>query len=200
MKVGCIILAGGKGKRLGIDKSWAEIRGKTLLQRAISNLEFLDSEIVIVKAPGAELPPIRSGARLRVVQDSVSGKGPMEGIFTGLSHSRYQYNLVVACDMPLLNRDLLKYMASFAGNFDAVVPRLGPHLEPLHAVYDKHCTLEIEKLLSQDALKVDSLFSRVRTRFVGPAEIDRFDETHNCFLNINVPVDLITAERLLGRN
>ena len=200
MKIGSIILAGGKGERLGTQKSWAELGRVTLLQRAISNLEFLDSEIIVVKAPGAELPPVVTGISFKVVSDSVGGRGPLEGILTGLSHSRYSYNLVTACDMPLLNKDFVKYLSSVAGGFDAVVPRVGPHLEPLHAVYSKRCIMEIEKLLAQDKLKVDALFDRVRTRFIEPVEIDRFDETHMCFMNINTRADLVKAEGLLGRS
>jgi molybdopterin-guanine dinucleotide biosynthesis protein A len=102
--------------------------------------------------------------------------------------------------MPLLNKDFVRYLASSAGGFDAVVPRVGPHLEPLHAVYSKRCIMEIKELLVQDKLKVDGLFDRVRTRFIGPAEIDRFDEAHLCFMNINTPADLVKAEGLLGRS
>lgn len=60
--------------------------------------------------------------------------------------------------------------------------------------------MEIEKLLAQDKLKVDALFDRVRTRFIEPVEIDRFDETHRCFMNINTRADLVKAEGLLGRS
>ncbi len=200
MKIGSIILAGGKGERLGVQKSWAELGKVTLLQRAISNLEFLDSEIIIVKAPGAELPPVVTGTAMTVVSDSVGGKGPLGGILTGLSNSGYSYNLVTACDMPLLNKDLIKYMVSVAEGFDVVVPRIGPHLEPLQAIYSRRCIGEIENLLAQDKLKVDALFDRVRARFIEPVEIDRFDKAHLCFTNINTQADLVKAERLLGRS
>jgi len=200
LKTGCVILAGGKGRRLGREKAWVELGGSSLLQRAVSNLEFLNSEIVIVKAPEGELPPVSAGVNLKVVQDSVSGKGPLAGIFTGLVNSKYRYNLIVACDMPLLNRGLVKYMISIAKGYDAVVPRLGKYLEPLQAVYSKDCISEIEKLLAQDRLKVDGLFSGVRTRFVESAEIERFDAAHLSFMNINTPTDLKKAEGLLGRS
>jgi molybdopterin-guanine dinucleotide biosynthesis protein A len=200
MKTGCIILAGGKGRRLGREKAWVDLGGSSLLQRAVSNLEFLNSEIVIVKAPEGKLPPVLAGVNLKVVQDSVGGKGPLAGILTGLVNSKYRYNLVIACDMPLLNRGLVKYIASIAEEYDTVVPRVGPHLEPLQAVYSKDCILEIEKLLAQDRLKADGLFGRVRTHFVESAEIERFDPAHLSFMNINTPADLKKAEGLLGRS
>lgn len=200
MKTGGIILAGGKGRRLGREKAWVELGGSSLIQRAVSNLEFLNSEIVIVKAPEGELPPISARVNLKVVQDSVGGKGPLAGIFTGLVNSKYRYNLVTACDMPLLNKDLAKYLASIVEDYDAVVPRLGPHVEPLQALYSKDCIGEIEKLLEQDRLKVDGIFSRVRTRFVESAEIERFDPLHLSFMNVNTLADLKKVKGLLGRS
>lgn len=200
MKTGCIILAGGKGRRLGREKAWVELGGSSLLQRAVWSLEFLNSEIVIVKAPEGELPPVSARVNLRVVQDSVGGKGPLAGIVTGLLNSKYSYNLIIACDMPLLNRDLVKYIASVVQDYDAVVPRLGQHLEPLQAIYSKDCIVEIEKLLAQDRLSAIDIFDRVRTRFVESAEIERFDAAHLSFMNINTPSDLKKAEGLLGRS
>jgi len=166
----------------------------------VSNLRFLNSEIVIVKAPGAEIPPVSASVNLKVVQDSVTGKGPLVGILAGLVSSRYRFNLIVACDMPLLNRELVKYLISIAEDYDAVVPRLGPYMEPLQAVYSKDCILEIQKILAYDSLKVDSLFSRVRTRFVESVDIERFDPSHLSFMNINTLADVKNAERLLGRS
>jgi molybdopterin-guanine dinucleotide biosynthesis protein A len=200
LRTGCIILAGGQGRRLGREKAWVELGGKSLLQRAISNLEFLNSEIIIVKAPEGKLPPVSVGVNLKVVQDSVGGKGPLAGILSGLVNSKYCYNLIVACDMALMNKDVVKYMLSIAKGYDAVVPRLGKHLEPLQAVYSKDCISEIEKLLAQNnRLKVAGLFSQVRTRFVESVEIERFDAAHLSFLNINTPTDLKKAEGLLER-
>ena len=200
MKTGCVILAGGKGRRLGREKAWVELDGKSLLQHAVSNLEFLNSEIVIVKAPEGELPPVSAGVNLKVVQDSVGGKGPLAGILWGLVNSKYRYNLIVACDMPLLNKDLVKYMISSVEDYDAVVPRLGKYREPLQTVYSKDCISEIEKQLKQDRLKVDGLFSEVRTRFVESSEIERFDAAHLSFMNINTLADLKRAEGLVGRS
>lgn len=145
-------------------------------------------------------PPVLAGVNLKVVRDSVGGKGPLAGILSGLVNSKSRYNLIVACDMPLINRDLVRYLVSSAKGYDAVVPRLGKHMEPLQAVYSQDCISEIEKLLAQDRLKVEGLFSGVRTRFVESAEIERFDAAHLSFMNINTPADLKKAEGLLERS
>ncbi|MEI9479371.1 MAG: molybdenum cofactor guanylyltransferase [Deltaproteobacteria bacterium] len=201
MKTGCIILAGGKGRRLGQEKSWVEVGGSTLLQRAVSHLEFFNSEIIIVKAPEGKLPAVSSVVNLKVVQDYVGGKGPLAGLLAGLVNSQYKNNLLVACDMPFLNKDLIRYLASLTdGDYDAVVPRMGQYLEPLQAIYSKNCIPEIEELLAQDKLNVDGLFNRMRTRFVVPSEIEPFDPKHLSFININTPADLEKAEAILGKS
>ena len=197
MKTGGIILAGGKGTRLGMQKAWAELGGCTLLQRAVFNLEFLGSEIIIVKAPGASLPPVISCLNLKVAEDPVTGKGPLAGILAGLSASNYRQNLVVACDMPLLYRELLTYIITASSGFQAAIPRFGQQLEPLQAVYSKDCTPEIEKLMNGDRLKVDYLFPLVRTHFIEMSDIERFDPQHLSFMNINTLTDLDNASKFI---
>ena len=200
MKTGCIILAGGKGRRFGRDKAWVELGGQSLLQRAVSNLEFVSDEIIVVKAQQQKLPLISARVKLRVVTDAVSGKGPLAGIYTGLANSAFLYNLVVACDMPFISQALVKYMIKAVPGYDVTIPRLGEWLEPLQAVYSRGCIAEIKKLLAADELKIDRLFGRVGTRYIESAEIERFDPQHLSFLNINTPDDLVKAEGLLGRS
>jgi len=120
------------------------------------------------------------------------------GIYTGLTASDSFYNLVVACDMPFLNRGLLQYMIQIADSFDVVVPRLGNMVEPLHAVYSKNCLAPAESLLKQGNLSVYQLFPLVKVRYVEAEEIDRFDPQHLSFFNINTEADLETARKLAG--
>ncbi len=199
MKAGGIILAGGKGSRLGREKCGLEIAGITLLQRVVDSLEPIAGEIlIVVKAAGGQPPSLASRAGLRVVEDKVSGKGPLAGIAAGLAGSTYKLNLVVACDQPLLNRGLLEYLVSAADGYEAVIPRIGDKLEPLQGVYSRDCIDAIENLLSEDKRKIDNLFSLVRTRFIEAEEIERFDPQHLSFFNINTQADLEKAEKLLA--
>jgi len=100
LAVGCIVLAGGKGLRLGQDKALEIIGNRSLLERVISYLNFFNSDIIIVTAPNQSYPQLGGYPKLRVVTDIYPGKGPLGGIYTGLKASDSFYNLVVACDMP----------------------------------------------------------------------------------------------------
>ena len=200
MEIGCVVLAGGKGLRLGRDnKASATIDGESLLQRVVSSLSFLNSDIIVVIAKGQQLPPLADYPKLRIVTDAYVAKGPLVGIYSGLLASDSFYNLVVACDMPFLNRNLIGYMLEISADFDLVIPRLGDMVEPLHAVYSMNCLRAIEKLLDSGNLKTGSLLNRVRVRYVEAGEIDRFDPEHLSFFNINTEAELRGAEELAKR-
>jgi molybdopterin-guanine dinucleotide biosynthesis protein A len=194
--ISCIVLAGGKGLRLGRDKASEIVGDSSLLQRVISSLSLFDSEIIIVTADEQSLRQSFGYTKLKIVADAYPGKGTLGGIYTGLAASDSFCNLVVACDMPFLNHDLLRYLIQFSPAFDVVVPRLGNMTEPLHAVYSKDCLVSIRSLLKRDVLSVLELFPLVRVRYVEAEEIKRFDPKHLSFFNINTEADLNRAREL----
>ena len=196
LDISCIVLAGGKGVRLGQNKAREVVGNRSLLQRVISVLSFFNSDIIIVTAPNQSFSQLIDYPKWRVVTDIYPGKGPLGGIYTGLAASDSFYNLVVACDMPFLNQALLRYMVQISASFDLVIPRLGHRMEPLHAVYSKGCLAPIEGLLKQGNLTVTELFNLVRVRYVDAEEINRFDPKHLSFFNINTGADLVTAREL----
>ena len=196
MDIGSIVLAGGKGLRLGHEKTLETVGNESLIQRVLFSLSFFNSDIIIVTAAKQSLPQFFDYPKLRVVTDAYPGKGPLGGIYTGLAASDSFYNLVVACDMPFLNQALLDYMIQVSTGFDLVVPRLGNMIEPLHAVYSKGCLAPIECLLKQDNISIRELFASVRVRYVEATEINRFDPKHLSFFNVNTEADLETAREV----
>ena len=196
MDISCIVLAGGKGLRLGRNKALETINDRYLLQQVVSRLSFLNSNVIIVTA--TEQPFLQSIGypKIRIVTDTYPDKGPLGGIYTGLATSDSVYNLVVACDMPFLNQALLRYMIQLSANFDLVVPRWDGMVEPLHAVYSKGCLAPVESLLKQGTLNIAKLFTLVKVRYVEAEEIDRFDPKHLSFFNINTEADLKMAREL----
>jgi molybdopterin-guanine dinucleotide biosynthesis protein A len=163
------------------------------MQRIIARLAPLSSEVIIVLAQGAEAP---SSLPARVVGDIYPHKGPLGGIYSGLVASRSFYSLVVACDMPFLNSDLLRYMSGLCSGFDVGIPMIGDYMEPLHAIYSQNCLEPIERQLKRGRLKVGDFFPAVRVRYVGGEEIDRFDPEHLSFFNINTKADLKRAREI----
>jgi len=197
LDVGCIVLAGGKGLRLGQDKALEVIGDRSLLERVVFHLSSLNSNIIIVTAFKRSFSQLIGYPKLKVITDIYPDRGPMGGIYTGLKASDSFYNLVVACDMPFLNQALLHYMIQVSVGFDLVVPRLRDMVEPLHAVYSKGCLAPIESLLKQDNPNLRQLFTSIKVRYVEAEEIDRFDPEHLSFFNINSQADLERAKKLI---
>jgi molybdopterin-guanine dinucleotide biosynthesis protein A len=199
LDITCIVLAGGKGLRLGRDKVQETVGADSLLQRVFSQLAPFNGDIIIVTAGDKSLPQVSGYQGFRIVTDIYPGKGALGGIYTGLAASSSRDNLVVACDMPFLNQALLRYMVGLSAGFDLVVPRLGELVEPLHAVYARSCLVPMERLLKQGNLEVRALFELVRVRYVEADEIDRLDPQHLSFFNVNTEADLEKARQMVMR-
>jgi molybdopterin-guanine dinucleotide biosynthesis protein A len=196
LEIACIVLAGGKGLRLGRDKAFETVDGQSLLQRVVTRLGSFSSEIIIVTAKGKSFPQFGHNPGFRVVADAYPGRGALVGLATGLAVSKAHYNLAVACDMPFLNQTLLRYMLGLKDGFDLVVPRVGGYVEPLHAVYARSCLAPMERLLEQGKMQINALFELVKVRYVESEEMERFDPRRLSFFNVNTSADLEKAQQL----
>jgi molybdopterin-guanine dinucleotide biosynthesis protein A len=190
-----IILAGGKSSRLGQNKALQVIEGKSLIQWVVDCLAVFSTEIIIATARG-EAIPCYSAVEIKTVADIYPGKGPLVGIYSGLIASSSSWAIVVGCDTPFLSVSLLEYMTQICSNFDVVVPRIKDKLEPICAVYSKHCLAPTHSLLEQNELRIDKLFGMVKVKYIEKDEINRFDPEHLSFFNINTPADLDRARKL----
>ncbi len=198
MKVTSIVLAGGKNLRLGRSKALEILGGKSLIERVIERLRPLTSQILIVTSQEQLDLPVAGKAEVLV--DLYPGKGPLGGIYTGLMASQSSHSIVVACDMPFLNTELLRYMIGLSRDFDAVVPQLGEGMiEPLHAIYSKSCLDNIKTQLELNQLGVRSFLNKVRVRYIEQAESQRLDPQLLSFFNINYQSDLDRAIALARR-
>ncbi len=197
--VTAIVLAGGLSKRLGRDKAVETVGGVPLLERVVDALAGIAGETLLITAPGLGERALSGRLGVRWLEDVYPGKGAMGGIYTGLRYASFLHSLVVACDMPFLSSDLLRYLAGLAPGHDVVVPLLGGHLEPLHAVYSRNCLGHIESLFEQGNLKVTDLFPQVKVRTVPETEVDRFDPRRLSFFNMNTRADLDRARLRMGR-
>jgi len=183
---------------LGHDKISENLRNSSLLQNVVSSVESLVSEIIIVVAGKRILPRLETIREIKTVSDVYPGNGSLGGIHAGLSASGSFYNLVVAADMPFLNRSLLQYIFDISESFDFVLPRIETFFEPLHAVYSKNCIAPAESLIRQGRKPIVGLFDHVKVRYVDREEIDRFDPKHLSFFNINTKEDLDRARQIVA--
>ena len=183
--------------RLGRVKALERINEQSLIERTIDCLSTVSQALLVVTS--REQFRLIAAARLkgRLIVDIYPGKGVLGGIYTGLTSADSFYSLVVGCDMPFLNRDLLCYLIEIAPSFDVVVPRIDNMLEPLHAVYSRDCLAPIKELIGKDRLGISQLFKLVKTRYVDKDEIAKFDPRCLSFFNINTLDDMKKAKDLI---
>jgi molybdenum cofactor guanylyltransferase len=194
MPVSVLVLAGGRSRRLGIDKALLHIDGEWLLQRIVQRLQTLSEDVQIIASDREKLATLG----VPIVPDARPGTGVLGGIYTGLESMRCAYGLFVACDMPLLNLSLLRYMVSVASEFDVVIPRVAGEVEPLHAIYSRICLPPIDEALQRGELRPRAFFPAVRVRYVEQEEVEAFDPELRSIININTPQDLERVKKLMA--
>jgi len=200
LNITSIVLAGGRSSRFGKEKHVELIAGKTLIERTIDLLSTLSDEILIVISNRQSKTSFSSYSRARTVVDLKPGKGSLGGIYTGLVYSNNYHSIVVACDMPFLNIDLLNHMISMSADYDVIIPCIDGLMEPLHAVYSKNCVSPMKKLLESENHRIVDFFGSVRVKYIDKNEISRFDPDNLSFFNINTQSDLEKAQSLAAQN
>jgi len=191
-----IVLAGGESSRMAAPKAFMEVGGTTIIGREIEVLKPLFAEVIVsANDPG---PFARFGCR--VVPDDArfrEMKGPLVGVYSGLTAANHDIGFAVACDMPFINPGLVVWMAGLIEGFDLVIPRVGGYAEPLFGFYKKTCLRAMEDALSRGERRMQGIFGGLKVRYVEERELAPFDPGFRSFININTPEDLATAESLL---
>lgn len=135
-----VVLAGGHSTRFGEDdKAVADLAGTPMIRRVVDRLASVVDEIV-VNCREEQVPAIRDalegGPDASYAVDPVPDRGPMAGIMTGLRDATAEYAVVVACDMPFVDTNLVDHLFDRAAGHDAAVPRLDDQwFQTTQAVY-----------------------------------------------------------------
>jgi molybdopterin-guanine dinucleotide biosynthesis protein A len=191
--ISAAILAGGQSSRMGANKAFVPVGGRPIIERVIERVHRLADELVIV----ANDPAAYAHLGLPTFTDLLPGKGPLGGLYTALSRTCGEHILVVSCDQPFLNPEVLRFLLDLRHGYDVVVPlNRESYPQSMHAVYGRGCLEPIRRCLDADRLKVIGFHSDVRVRSVTAEEIDRLDPQRLSFFNVNTPADLAEAERL----
>ena len=190
------VLAGGKSSRMGVDKTFVEFRGQTLIERALLTVSRVCERTIIVGDPAK----FRNDSTTYgpAVADIFQGCGPLAGIHAALASSEADLNLVLAVDMPMVSSDLLKFIFRSAEKSDAIVtvPRTGAGLQPLCAVYRREFLGPAQEALRSGKYKIDAVFSGLSTLVLEPSQLIDAGFSERMFFNVNTPQDRLDAEGL----
>jgi len=157
-----IILAGGKSRRLGRDKTLLEVNGSRVMDTIVDKCRPLFAEILIAggERPGFKIPGVQT------VPDAYPGIGPLGGIHAGLCAAKSEVCFVTACDMPNFQVPMVKKLLEASGGYDAAALKTGERTHPLFAVYKKNILPTVERLLSQNIYSVLRLLDEVNAGYI----------------------------------
>lgn len=145
-----IILAGGKSSRMGTDKGFVLYQGKTFIQHVIEAMAPLVNDLIIVSDNRDY--DIFNCIR---VDDIIKNSGPLAGLYSGLNYSKTEYNLVVSCDVPLINNFVLqKLIDQIPSEADIIQLQAKERDMPLLAIYKKECCKQFLDLLCNNERKL----------------------------------------------
>jgi molybdopterin-guanine dinucleotide biosynthesis protein A len=184
-----IVLAGGRSSRMGTPKALLPFDNQPLIVHIVATLRRLFPEVVVVAAPGQDLPSMP----VTLVRDQVAYQGPVGGIYYGLTAAGGDASFVTSCDSAFLNSDLISHLVSQISQHDVVVPHWQGRFQPLHAVYRRSLLPLLEGQLARGELRPVYLFDKVRTRRIDEDEIRRFDPEGWSFFNMNTPEEYAAA-------
>ncbi|MCG2741687.1 MAG: molybdenum cofactor guanylyltransferase [Syntrophaceae bacterium] len=177
-----VILVGGKSRRMGRDKAFLQIAGKTLFERVLEIFRESFNRLLLVGDRAERF----AGYGLPVLPDIYPGSA-LGGLYTALYHAETEYIFVSSCDLPFPNREILRYLCSLRDGFDAVVPKTAHGFEPLFALYAKSCLGPMRELLESGNFCAYGYYSQVRVRYVKGEELALLDRDGRSFVNVNTP-------------
>jgi molybdenum cofactor guanylyltransferase len=184
------ILVGGASSRMGTDKALLKVEGQTFIERIATELAEVTNSIALVGRTNENLD-----LPLPAVPDVYERLGALGGIHGALTACQSPWALVVACDLPFVNRSLFAHLAELRENFDAVVPiQVDGRPQPLCALYARTpCLAQAEHLIKSGERKPMGLLQSVGTRWVHFTELAHLTGHDHFFDNINTPQDYARA-------
>ncbi len=195
VRVGGIVLCGGRSSRMGRPKAWLPFGGEVMLARVVRLLGEAVGPVVVVAAPDQEVPPLPP--EVEIVRDDEKGRGPLQGLAAGLAAlgGRADAAYLSSCDVPFLRPAFVRRLAELPGDHHICVPHVGDYHHPLAAVYRLEVADAVAHLLVEDRLRPFFLFERVPTRVVRAEELADVDPDLRTLRNLNTPEDYEAALR-----
>jgi molybdopterin-guanine dinucleotide biosynthesis protein A len=188
---------------MGTPKAALEWHGSTLLYRTAGIVaRATGGPVVVVRAPGQDLPELPAG--IVVADDPHEGKGPVQGIAAGLTALTGLAGVafVSSTDMPFLHpafiRRVLRVLDDSAGT-DVALPVARGYRQPLAAAYRVSLAGAAERLVTEDRLRPAYLFAECRVQTLDAAALKRdpalaaLDPDLDSVLNVNTPADYAAA-------
>ena len=183
-----VVIAGGQSLRMGSDKATLMLGEQTLLQRVVDVVAPLFGELLVsVREP-------RTDIGWPQICDQHQNAGPLAGVGAALEHAATPWIFVLATDMPFVRPALIELLAARRAAFDAVVPVVDGHPQPLAAFYSATALASINAVLAgQGKRSLRAALDRLNVCYVGQSELVAADPGLRSFFDLDTPDDLAAA-------
>ncbi len=174
---------------MGSEKHLLPFPDRPLLEHLIDCVEPAVSQIIV----SGKTKPVMHRTDVESCADEFSVESALAGIHAGLAASRLDWCFIMACDLPFVEADVIRWLASrrtVAAR--AVVPVKNQFWEPLCALYHRSCLPLIRQMIETSDLEIKHLYSRVPTVTAPVEEIESALHSH-VFFNMNNQSDYESA-------
>lgn len=191
-----VILCGGKSSRMGFDKCSIKVGNRLLIQLIADELKKVFDEIILVADDRNKFRNLK----YKIVEDRQRGCGPAVGIATGLKAASSNHAFVIACDMPCINSNYIKYMIKIIEDCspDCIISKNGNWIEPLYAFYSKSMLDAFEESIEMKNYKLFDIIKRCNVYYVEDEIIRKYSKDKSIFINLNYMEDLDNLKKIYG--
>ena len=186
------VLAGGQSRRMGSDKAFLTVQGKTFLERVAGALSQVTDSLSVVGATTTD-----DSLGFSSIQDVVPNWGALGGVHAALSSCTADWALIVACDFPFVTRELFEHLLAIRDSYEAVAPLQEDLIpQPLCTSYRViPCLERSNELIKSGERKPIALLQSVSTRWVSFDEVAGLTGSSHFFDNINSREDYARITR-----
>ena len=187
LPVGGFVLVGGQSQRMGRDKALLELHDQPLVLQLVDLLRPHVAEVTLLGRPERY-----AHLGLPVLPDRWPSRGPLTALCTGLESSPYAWNVLLACDLPLLEARFLEFLVrrALTGSADAVVPHTAGGWQPLCAAYHRRCLPPMQQALEDCHAGIVDALKTLDTDRVTSDQLAELGFCEQIFKNMNTPEDL----------
>ena len=198
----CVILAGGKGRRMGgKEKALIHLLDRPLLSYVLEKVSGKVAPIALnINTNFDDFQKFG----YKIIKDPIKGHlGPLAGILASLNWAKeinQDWVLTLPCDTPFLPKNLVQSMVEAKNKtpeVDLVVAKSRGFNHPVIALWKSNINNRLQNALNEGIRKIDIFTAQLKIAYVNFDNIQNSD--FDPFTNLNAPPDLILAQQILGK-
>ena len=192
-----VVLAGGKSKRFGEDKSHTQLGSKILIDYILSEIINDFNEVIIVAND-----PIKhlSSNKITKIEDYKKDLGPLGGVLSAMkwvkdNHKKYQWIVTFPSDTPFFKISVLNEFFNKINKKESELffMKFNEKRHNIFGLWSMDLIDQLEKDLENGSRKVEKWANDI-----GVKTINMSFEKEDPFFNINTKEDLEKAKKILN--